>query len=126
MRVLIFTVGPHGPQPNACYLFCPRAATDDADTFNGIDVILKLQGMHFTLLRPQDEHAAQSPIDAILDMFPEISEAQPLHLQQNEAGSIVRELDRPQSLADLHRAHTSQRAPSPPPPVSDPDLVPLD
>jgi hypothetical protein len=122
VRVLIFTVGHTGPQPNACYLFSPHASADDGDSFNGIDVILKLQGMHFTLLRPQDEHAAQSPIDQILDLFPEITEAQPLHLQASDAGSMVREVGRVPSLADLHTAHSP--APPSPPPMPQPSLHP--
>jgi hypothetical protein len=115
VRILIFTVGRSGPQPNACYLFSPRASADDADSFDGTDVILKLQGMHFTLLRPLDEHSSHSPIDQILDLFPSIDQSQPLHLHDSDAGSIVREVGRVQSMADLHRAHSPAPAPAPAP-----------
>lgn len=105
VRVLILTMGHAGPQPAACYLFSPSTPADSADSFNGIDVILKLQGMHFTLLRPQIEDASSSPIDQITDMYPDIVPIIPLHLQDGDAGDMVREVGRVQSLAELHSMH---------------------
>jgi hypothetical protein len=57
IRVLVFNVGYDGPLSSASYLFGPHTSSDDGVSFNEIDDILKLQGMHFTLLRPQDVHA---------------------------------------------------------------------
>jgi hypothetical protein len=113
VRILIFSVGHSGPQPNLCYLFSPCVPTDSADSFNGTDVILKLQGMHFTLLRPRIEDASSSPIDQILDMFPDIVPIQPLHLQDGDAAALIKEVGPVRSVADLHRDHTCASAPAP-------------
>lgn len=113
VRILIFTVGRNGPQPSTCYLFSPRDSTDDSDEFNGTDVILMLQGMHFTILQPLPDSASMSAIDQILDLYPEIAETRPLHLQPGEAGDIVREVGRVQSVAELHCAHCTVAAPPP-------------
>ena len=87
--------------------------TDSADSFNGTDVILKLQGMHFTLLRPRIEDASSSPIDQILDMFPDIVPIQPLHLQDGDAAALIKEVGPVRSVADLHRDHSCAAAPAP-------------
>jgi hypothetical protein len=94
-------------------LFSPRESSEACDSFNGTDVILKLQGMHFTLLQPLDEHSPMSPIDQILDLFPEIVETRPLHLQLGDAGDIVREAGRVPSLMDLHQEHCPSKAACP-------------
>lgn len=124
MRILIFTVGRNGPQPSSCYLFSPRDSTEDSDEFDGTDVILMLQGMHFTILQPL--HDSMSAIDQILDLYPEIVETRPLHLQPGEASDIVRELGRVQSLAELHRAHCAGAAPPPAQPPPDTELESYD
>ena len=62
VRVLIYTVGPDGPQPHTCYLFSPNESSAEGVPFDGIDVILKLQGMHFTLLQPKTDDAAGSVV----------------------------------------------------------------
>jgi hypothetical protein len=83
--------------------------------------------MHFTLLQPLDKHCSHSPIDKILGMFPDIVETQPLHLQASDAGDIVRDVGRVQSLADLHRAHSPAPVHQPSPPKLHLDeLVPYD
>ncbi len=85
---------------------------DSADSFNGTDVILKLQGMHFTLLQPRVEDASSSPIDQILTIFPEIDPIQPLHFQEGPSGALVREVGPVRSLADLHVVHACAVAPA--------------
>jgi hypothetical protein len=115
VRILIFTVGQNGPQPGACYLFSPAASSDPSDSFDGIDVILKLQGMHFTLLQPVDENASSSPIDQIRGLFKDITPVPPLHLQPGDAGDIVRGMGRVQSLAQLYAMHCPAHAAAPAP-----------
>ena len=115
MRILIFTVGRNGPQPGACYLFSPAASSDPSDSFDGIDVILKLQGDHFTLLRPVDENASSSPIDQIRGIFKDITPILPLHLQSGDAAKIVKDTGRVQSLTQLHAMHCPAHAAAPAP-----------
>jgi hypothetical protein len=115
VRILIFTVGRNGPQPGACYLFSPAASSDPSDSFDGIDVILKLQGDHFTLLRPLDENASSSPIDQIRGLFKDITPVLPLHLQSGDAAKIVKDTGRVQSLAQLHGMHCPAHAAAPAP-----------
>lgn len=112
VRILIFSVGHAGPQPSLCYLFNPLVPADSADSFNGTDVVLKLQGMHFTLLRPRIEDASSSPIDQILTIFPEIDPIQPLHFQEGPSGALVREVGPVRSLADLHSVHACAAVPA--------------
>ncbi len=72
VRVLVLAVGPdgkvpptYGPLPSSSPCFLPRPASQTLEEWTGIDVVLKLEGAHFTLLRPKQQSATQ-PIDAIL------------------------------------------------------------
>jgi hypothetical protein len=72
VRILILAVGDdgkvppsYGPLPSSSPCFCPRLPSKLPDEWTGIDVILKLERSHFTLLRPRQQ-LATLPIDAIL------------------------------------------------------------
>ncbi len=72
VRILILAVGhdgktppTYGPLPSSSPCFYPRPPSQSQDEWTGTDVILKLEGAHFTLLRPRAEFATL-PIDAVL------------------------------------------------------------
>ncbi len=72
MRVLVLAVGPdgktpptYGPLPSSSPCFSPRPPSQSLDEWTGMDVILKLESAHFTLLRPKQQCVTQ-PVDAIL------------------------------------------------------------
>jgi len=84
VRILILAVGfdgkkppTYGPLPSSSPCFIPRLPSVSPDEWTGADVILKLEGAHFTLLRPRQKlPSSQLPIDAVLgDCHP--SPAQP-------------------------------------------------
>jgi hypothetical protein len=140
VRVLILAVGAdgrapptYGPLPSASPCFCPRRLSELSEEWTGTDVILKLEGAHFTLLRPRQQFATL-PIDAILGglllapqrhlfcaalkhaagLFDMDSERCPLHLQSNVSGMIAQEAGRPKSVAQLFCEH----CPTPLPPAT--------
>jgi hypothetical protein len=76
VRILILAVGldgkvppNYGPLPSSSPCFCPRSPSHSQDKWTGTDVVLKLEGAHFTLLRPRQQFAVL-PIDSILGSIP--------------------------------------------------------
>ena len=72
VRILILAVGfdgkkppTYGPLPSSSPCFIPRLPSASPDEWTGADVILKLEGAHFTLLRPRQK-LATLPIDEVL------------------------------------------------------------
>ncbi len=90
-------------QPNASYLFDPRASI--SDPFQGTDVILKLKDMHFTLLRPIKQSSGGAVgIDQISAML-SIQPIPPYRIQDSQCGDILRRAGSAPNLADLYGAH---------------------
>ena len=51
---------------NALHVFSPRLKAQQSEAWTGPEFILKLQGRHFTILKPKDKALGERCIDALL------------------------------------------------------------
>jgi len=92
VRLLLVKIqqsGGDSKNKNALHVFCPRLKAQQSEGWTGPEFILKLQGGHFTILKPKDKALGERCIDALLSHMRTLhdfdSEDRLWDLQQNYA-----------------------------------------